>query len=103
MRHVGVELIAFLPEGPWDRAGQILGRAAAVDGAAFRGLSVGVLGQPRQHQQSVAKRLERLQDRRELEAGALRRRGPLFDDHPIGEVDDAEPLDRVRRRSSRAA
>ena len=49
-----------------------------------------------QHQQLIAKRLERLQDRRELEAGAFGCRRPLLHHHAVRHVDDAEPPDRLR-------
>ena len=45
----------------------------------------------------VVERLERLQDRRELEAGALGCRRPLRHDRAVREVDRAEPRPRLRR------
>ena len=65
------------------------GRAVVVGrGAAPVGLRVFEIAD---HVDLVVERLERLQDLRELEAGALGRRRPLGHDRAVREVDAAEP------------
>ena len=51
--------------------------------------------------QRIAKGLERLQDRRELEAGARGRRRPLLHDHAVRDVDEADALLRAAARAHR--
>ena len=94
--NIGEEVAPFLPERPGDRAGQILGGTAAVHGAALGGQPVDVLGQTGDHVEPITKRLERLEDRLEVEPDTVRRRRPGVDHHTVRHVDDAEPLDRPR-------
>ena len=49
------------------------------------------------HEQAIAKRLERLERRREFEARAFGRREPLRRDDAVGHVDGAEAQHRFRR------
>ena len=95
---VGEKVVPLLSERPRNRAGEKLGRAPAMDRPAPRGQAVHVLGQPAQHQQSVAERRQRGQDRRECEPRAVGGRGPLVEHDPVRDVDDAEPPDGPRRR-----
>ena len=99
-RYVRPEVVALLAERPRDGAGQVLGRAAPVHGAALGRQAVLVLGQAAQDQQAVAERFQRFENRFELEGRALQRRGPLVDDHPVRDVHHAETLDRPRRRAA---
>ena len=57
-----------------------------------------LVAQPGDDRQMLAERLERLQDRRHLEAGAGLRRRPLVHDRAVREADEGEPL---RRRAGR--
>ena len=52
----------------------------------------------RDHHEAVAKRLERLQDWRQLQAGSGVHRGPRFHDGAVRNEDGAEPRARRRRR-----
>ncbi len=47
--------------------------------------------------QAIAERLERLEDRRELESGALGRRRPLVHDGAVRDVDESEARERLGR------
>ena len=94
---VGEKVVPLLSERPRNRAGEKLRRAPPVNRAASRGESVHVLGQPAQHQQPVAERRQRGQNRREREPRAGGARRPLIEHDPVRDVDDAEPRDRPRR------
>ena len=59
--------------------------------------------EPRQHQELVAKRRQRLQDRRQLEPGAVGGGRPVLHDHTVGNVDRAEPHNRRSRRGAERA
>ena len=48
-----------------------------------------------EHLYLVAEPLERLEDRREVEADPLGRRGPVIHHHPVRDVDDAKSTHRV--------
>ena len=76
--------------------GEEAGRGARVAAAADARRRRAV--QPRQHQKLVAERGQRLENRRQLEAGAGGRRRPALHDHAVGHVDGAEPH-RARRRA----
>ena len=95
-RDVRAKVVTLLAERPRDGAGQILRGATAVHRAALGRESVLVLRQTGQDQQAVSERLQRLEDRRELEGRAVQRRGPLVDDHAVRDVHHPEALDRSR-------
>ena len=63
-----------------------------------RQLGRGGVVEPRQDQQPVAERLQRLQDRGELEPAPLDRGGPVAHDRPVRHVHHAQPRLRLRRR-----
>ena len=72
-------------------AGQEAGGARLVD-------VVGPLvAEPRHHEQAVAEPRQRLENRRDLEAGPLARGRPLLHDDAVRHVDDAEPPHRGGR------
>jgi hypothetical protein len=54
------------------------------------------LSEAADHEQPIAVRLEGPQDQAELEAGALRGGRPMLHAHSVGQVDDAEAIDRAR-------
>ena len=51
--------------------------------------------QTAQHQQPIAERRERAENRREVEPGARRGRHPLLLNHTVRDVDEAEPARRA--------
>ena len=77
-------------------------RAAQPHRGARRVAVLAVVGQVGQHGDVLPERLERLEDRRELEVGALLRRRPLAHDRAVRHVDEAEARRRSRRRSAPA-
>ena len=56
-----------------------------------------LVAEPRHHEQAVAEPRQRLENRRDLEAGAVGRRRPLLHDDAVRHVDDAEPPHRCGR------
>ena len=95
-----VKVVAFLSERPRDRARQELRGASAMHGATLRGFAVAILRQSTDDRQLIPERLERLENLRVLEAGALGARRPFVDDHAVRQIDDAKPPDRIRRRAT---
>jgi hypothetical protein len=57
--------------------------------------------QARDNQQTVLEGSERLEQKRQLEVGALGRRRPLFHDSSVRNVDDGKALHRFRRSGQR--
>ena len=84
-RHVGDDLHLVAPAA--GRAGQERPGGAGVDVVPVR-LESG------EHEQLIAVRRQRLQDRRQLERGALLPRRPVLHGHPVGHVECLEPVRR---------
>ena len=93
-----MKIVAFLTEGLGDGAGQEPRGAPPVHGAALRGFAVAILRQPADDRQLVPERLERLENRREPEAGPFGAWSPFLDDHAVRQIDNAEATDRNSRR-----
>ena len=75
-------------------------RAGVVAGPVPERLAVAV-GQSGQHQEPIAKRLERVQRLRERESGAGLGRGPVAHDHAVGGIDERHPGDGSERGRER--
>ena len=76
-------------------------RGAGMHAGAGGGRRRRVVGEPREHGDAIAERLERLHRRREREAGTLLRGRPLLHHHAVRHVDHAEAERRLCRRLRR--